>query len=224
MKNNSWVFIVVPAIFIIFGIFSNNSFFEFKKNASPAEAVIVDIDRNGDSPKVYIEYSVSGEMYRRGLDFYSFNLKTGDKVKIYYSPENPGEMRSVGGNWFGWMLVAVGLFVLTVSFAPAIVKFRRDIIKKELMKNGVAVEGKIEKVLEADFSRNGTSPYSVHCRFTNPFTGETSLVKSEYIWFNPEPIMKMEKITSLPVYVDPKDPKRYCVVVDKIIGSVEDLK
>jgi len=42
------------------------------------------------------------------------------------------------------------------------------------------------------------------------------LFTSDNIWFDPEPIIHEKGITSLPVYIDPENPKNYFVSVKDI--------
>ena len=46
--------------------------------------------------------------------------------------------------------------------------------------------------------------------------GEERTFKSENIWLNPERIIERNHIDILPVYIDPKNPKRYYVSIEKI--------
>lgn len=46
--------------------------------------------------------------------------------------------------------------------------------------------------------------------------GEERTFKSENIWLNPERIIERNHIDILPVYIDPKNPKKYYVSIEKI--------
>ena len=93
------------------------------------EATIIDIDmdynRKGpDEQKIYIEYEVDGFIYSRKLATdtkvtfaagLGSDYSVGDKVPIFYDPENPETIASPRTVRVGYAMLAIGLFILAIS-------------------------------------------------------------------------------------------------------------
>lgn len=113
----------------------------------PLEAVIVDIDldvhiKGPDEQEIYIEYAVDGIVYKRKLETdtaISFeagrgaHYSVGDKVQIFYDPQNPeiiASPRSVGVGAFFAIIALLGL-ALVLYVLVKVLKNRRSYLVTE---------------------------------------------------------------------------------------------
>ena len=124
--------IVLFSSIVVFFIASKIQYDQLVSGMKSLEATIVDIDidihvRGPDEQEIYIEYEVDGLVYSRELETdtaISFNAGTGarysvgDKVPIFYDPQNPeiiASPRSVGVGYF--CLIFALFFLAVVLFA-----------------------------------------------------------------------------------------------------------
>ena len=124
--------IVLFSSIVVFFIASKIQYDQLVSGMKSLEATIVDIDidihvRGPDEQEIYIEYEVDGLVYSRELETdtaISFNACTGarysvgDKVPIFYDPQNPeiiASPRSVGVGYF--CLIFALFFLAVVLFA-----------------------------------------------------------------------------------------------------------
>ncbi len=83
---------------VVFSInMKNQNYVKTESTISKVELVEEEhIDANGDSVpatyKVSVKYSVDGKDYEEELGELSGNYKEGEKMTIYYDPENPSEI------------------------------------------------------------------------------------------------------------------------------------
>ena len=124
--------IILSGSIIVFFITSKVQYDQLVSEMKSPEATIVDIDfdrhiRGPDEQEIYIEYVVDGIVYSRELKTdtaISFaagigaHYSIGDKVQIFYDPQNPeiiASSRSVGVGYF--YLIIVLFFLAVVLFA-----------------------------------------------------------------------------------------------------------
>lgn len=62
---------------------------------------------------------------------------------------------------------------------------------------------------------NGQCPLVICCQAVNPANGKVYVFRSKNVWFDPTPFI--EHLTTLPVYVDADNWKRYAVDTDGIL-------
>ena len=125
--------IILFSSIVVFFIVSKIQYNQLVSDMKSLEATILDIDlvvhpRGPDKQEIYIEYEVDGVVYSRELKTdtaISFaagrgaHYSVGDKVQIFYNPQNPeiiASPRSIGVGYF-WLIfallfLAVGLFSL----------------------------------------------------------------------------------------------------------------
>lgn len=124
--------IILFGSIILFFVVSKIQYDQLVSDMKSLEATIVDIDldvhvRGPDEQEIYIEYEVDGIVYSRELETdttISFaagvgaNYSVGDKIQIFYDPQNPeiiASPRSVGVGYF-WLIFAL-LSLAVVLFA-----------------------------------------------------------------------------------------------------------
>ncbi|MBQ8173963.1 MAG: DUF3592 domain-containing protein [Clostridia bacterium] len=125
--------IILCSSIVVFFIISKIQYDQLVSDMKPLEATIVDIDleihhKGPDKQEIYIEYEVDGVVYSRELETdtaISFAAGTGahysvgDKIQIFYDPQNPEiiaspRSQSVGMFWvvFALLSLAFILFIL----------------------------------------------------------------------------------------------------------------
>lgn len=134
------LFSSIVVFFIVFKI----QYDQLVSDMKPLEATIVDIDydihvKAPDEQEIYIEYVVDGVVYSRKLEtdtVISFaagtgaNYLIGDKIPIFYDPQNPEIIASPRSQSVGifWLIFAL-LFLALVLFALLLViKSRRNFL------------------------------------------------------------------------------------------------
>lgn len=143
---------------VVFFIISQMQYSQLTANMKSLKATIVDVDdhirpRGLDWQDIYIEYAVDGIVYSRELETdtaISFragsgaHYSVGDKVQIFYDPQNPETIaspRSVGVGYF-WLIFA-SLFLAVVLFVLWwMIKSRRKFLvtQEEYDKEGEAIK------------------------------------------------------------------------------------
>ena len=79
---------------------------------------------------------------------------------------------------------------------------------KYLKTNGTPIQAEIIDIEHLEnVSVNGTHPYRIVCYWTD-FSGEKQILKSHYLWVNPERFINQNTIK---IYIDPNKPKHYIV-------------
>lgn len=134
------LFSSIVVFFIVFKI----QYDQLVSDMKPLEATIVDIDydihvKGPDEQEIYIEYVVDGVVYSRKLEtdtVISFaagrgaNYSIGDKIPIFYDPQNPEIIASPRSQSVGifWLIFAL-LFLALILFALLLViKSRRKFL------------------------------------------------------------------------------------------------
>ena len=112
------------------------------------EATIVDIDldihvRGPDEQEIYIEYEIDGITYSRELKTdtkISFsagtagNYSVGDKIQIFYDPQNPeiiASPRSVGVGRFYALVAVIGLALVLYALVVIIKNHKKFLVTQE---------------------------------------------------------------------------------------------
>jgi len=138
-------------------------------------------------------------------------FQLGQKVKIYYSPDNPEASARPDSFLSLWFLP--GLFgLLALIFGGLGIGFymvdflnRRKI--KWLQTNGQRVTAVVSEVrLNTSLKNRGKSPYVVTAQWRNPANSQLYSFKSNSLWVEPAPVAPGKEVS---VLVDPKDFGRY---------------
>ncbi|XKM13833.1 hypothetical protein RCS94_01330 [Orbaceae bacterium ac157xtp] len=102
-----------------------------------------------------------------------------------------------------------GAFFL-VGAVPLFILYKKNAVKKDLLKNGRPVPAKVKSVYYNEALQvNGRSPFVIECHWVDPSNPSSlHIFKSHNIWFDPSDFIRSENIT---VYIDQNNPKRYYV-------------
>lgn len=217
------IFSVIGTAFLISGIavlISHNTFID---NAVRTEAEITRIEsdsyrRNGKTHTdydVWVEYEADGEIYEEELGYYNSKMNEGDKIDVYYNPDNPSDVKSdskilelifilIGG-----VFAVLGVIFITVN----ILSGNR---RKMLMQTGDRLTGTITDVVMNNAVRiNGVHPFKAECEVVNPFDGEKYLYSSENVTRNISELVGRE----VTVYVDRNNKKKYYVDIFELMDK-----
>ena len=95
------------------------------------QATITQIERNLNTNAsghrnrgytVYIEYEVDGQTYSGPSDVWQSGMVKGQKITVYYNPNNPSELAADAG-WLGWFTIGIGALSTIGAFA---IMFKKD--------------------------------------------------------------------------------------------------
>lgn len=143
---------------VVFFIVSKVQYDRLVSDMKPLEATIVDIDldvhlRGPDEQEIYIEYEVDGIIYSRELKTdtaISFaagsgaHYSVGDKIRIFYDPQNPEVIASPRSIRVGsaYMIVCLAGLVLTLYALFAVTKNRQKFLltQEEYEKEGLELK------------------------------------------------------------------------------------
>ena len=150
--------IILFSSVVVFFVISQIQYDQLVSDMKPLEATIVDIDyevnRKGfDRQKIYIEYVVGGVIYSRKLKTdtaISFAAGTGahysigDKVQIFYNPQNPEIIASPRSQSVGvfWLIFALFFLGLCLFALWRMIKSRRKFLvtQEEYNKEGEEIK------------------------------------------------------------------------------------
>lgn len=236
MKSSQWIggllFIIIGALLFFYGINLGISGNEFMKTALSTTGRITDIqvyrknsnyresydyyyendyNRRRDDLEydVYMEYEVEGKIYD-GKCGYSTGMKEGDRITVYYAPNNHADYMVEGQNVANWFVPVIGLVFLLIGLSMIISNLNKSSVKRYVLNNGQMVTAEITDIyLNTSYSVNGRHPFVITCDWKNPSTGSVHEFKSENLWFNPKKVLEDEK--NINVFIDPINPKRYYV-------------
>lgn len=213
------IFSVIGIIFLALGIITLVNHESFMNNAVQTEAEIIRVesgyDENRTERDIWVSYEVNGRIFKENLGYYTSGMSEGDKISVYYNPENPSELSSssvipelifvvIGGVFAIFGLVFIGVTILSVN--------RR----KKLMQTGDKLTGIITDVVVNNAVRiNGHHPFKAECEIINPFDGEKYLYSSENVTFNISELIGSE----VTVYVDRNNKKRSYVDIFELIDK-----
>lgn len=163
-----------------------------------------------------------GRQYTVPMDYTSTSFAPGQRVTLYYRPDNPMDIQTASLPWFSAIPGGIGLIFLLVGlgfWGPAA---RGDRRKNYLLENGRRVFADVESVqINYRIRMNGVCPYYVLCQYTDP-SGLTHAFRSGNIWdlqnFTNRILQNRENQTlkPVPVYVDGDNYKKYYVDVDSL--------
>ena len=117
-----------------------------------------------------------------------------------------------------WPLIHVGLgavfVILSISFLVYL--RRRAATESRLLETGTRIQANIDDVsLNYSVRVNWRHPYVIQCSWLDPQTQKVYVFHSDSIWYNPTPYLGDR--TTLPVYIDPDNPKHYVVDTEGIL-------
>ena len=214
------IFSIIGVCMMIGSFYAYKDCERFKENARQTTATVIDVNRvkNNDDE---IEYKVKYEYIVDGVEYESNRTTSAKKQKgqsemVYYDRLNPEDMRTSTLNYSIFVFLTGLIFLVPVLF-HIIPNINIVIKKNKLSEKGEKIIAHLSYVdMNTSITIQGGNPYYIVCKYVDEVTGQEREFKSEYFYFDPNPIIEQKNITTFPVYIDRKNPKKYYV-------SLEDL-
>lgn len=215
------IFALFGAVMLCIGIWTIIDGINFRKGAEQVTGVISHIesyrntslsDSNTEVHDVYVKYTVNGQEYERMLGYYDSSMYAGKEIEIYYSPENPAEIKGKDGA-ISIILPLFGLAFLAIGVAFIFSDMQKKKKMEMLLSKGSTAEGIITAItIDRNTTVNNRHPLIAEVTVTDPVTGGQFLYSSDSIM---EDIRHFEgrRVT---VYYDPDDRSSYYVDLDTV--------
>ncbi len=118
---------------VTFGVKDARNYVEVSAVISKAELVREAYTENGNHHDaeydVYVKYTVNGREYESELGILAGNIKTGESMKVFYNPEDPGEVVQMRNQaLIPYICIGVGAIALIggiISVVKAVQKINR---------------------------------------------------------------------------------------------------
>lgn len=211
------VFFGIGLIFFIVSVISLvklNDFFKTSKTTSGYIEDIYSYRTNYDDPdyRVEIEYNVGSKTYHTEINEYSSSMDIGDKIKVYYNPESPNQIKTkfsylfiiiFGSVGFMFLCIGLGFFLKNRIGAHKLRKLRQESEPVDCIVSDIRIKNTV--------TVNGRHPYVVYVQYKDIFSSKNYILKSEMILDDPSQYISIGQ--SVPVYIDSNNVKRYYVDV-----------
>lgn len=195
-------------------IFRHNQ--KFYETAMPATAKIIDFKRDNldDSAHTIVEYTANGKIFRGELNYYSTGMKYGDRLSIYYNPQNPLDIKTKESSL---LLLAIfifmGMIFTGIGLGVGIYMYHQKSKISRLKQRGTRILAEIVELQEnTNLSMNSSHPLIVTCRYVAP-NGKVYFFTNKSVWLKTEELPTGSKI---PVFIDKNNPSNYYVEVYEI--------
>lgn len=213
------IFLLVGIIMLITGIFTVKSELSFESNAIKTEATITKIIKDRDSDgdyyyTVYVDYTVDGETYHNKINEYNYKMHEGGTTTIYYHSNDPYYIKDSSISFVMFVPLIIGIIFSLCGGIPLLIFIKKGKNAEYLMKNGNSINVEFDRIeINRSYTVNGRSPYRIVC---HGIGNDYNEYESENIWINPERYIADKNITNFVVYVDPENPKKYCMPLEEL--------
>lgn len=196
----------------------------FLQSASRSTGKVVEIVslQSSDSGTIYapvVEYQTPDGQTRQFQSKTSSSLQrfsVGEAVPIVMSTD--GSQEVIIYRFLDLWLAQLILFIVSVIFStltlfyilPGRIRKRR---KRWLDQHGMKIEAEVQQPIgRGALQVNNQAPYIIIAQWKNPETSQVHVFKSSYIWYDPSQYIQK----TIPVLIDPKNPKRYIIDVSQL--------
>lgn len=112
----------------------------------------------------------------------------------------------------------IGIVFLIIGVILLILMLKKKKDSQQLLDEGRYIIAEIcEIVPNYSIRVNGKHPYVIHCKY-EALDGTIHIFKSRNLFFNPESMLKG---TSVKIYTDGKNYKKYYVDIDEVLPKIE---
>lgn len=181
---------------------------DFYDNSIQCSATIDEISEEKD---VYVAYTIDGVDYIESISYYSYTMREGDSITIYYNPASPSNLRAFIPlsvlliiPIFGFVLFFIGLIYILLKIIKAI----SNIL---LVRTGKLIYAELLSYHESDMIYYHARNYYITCLWEDPITSELHQFRSGKIWENPYKIIQRKEIKVLPVYINENNIEKYYI-------------
>lgn len=205
--------------FIATGIFLHLRRQDYVKNGIPAQATIVRVDIYEDFEdeteyRVYVEFTVNGQLYSGQLHMYKSGMRAGQTVPIYYMPDNPNNFIYAKGQLLYVIFYVFGGIVLAFGLAYIFYPVIRNIGLNLRRKRWRTVQAKISSV--SAFERVqiyvlGKRRVTLTCR------DDEGNIYSQPFFIGPNE--QFPNGSEINIYVHPDDPEKYKIDIPSFLTA-----
>ena len=216
------IFAIVGALIILGGFKLQDVNTKFLEIAQTTSAQITDIDvyhdSDGDSHHtVYVEFDVDNKEYAGTLNEYNSGMYIGEKITVYYDPQNPNNFKSSGIKYVGYIVSAFGSIFFLIGIIPIGLGIKKSSNSKKLKESGFLIEAQIDKVyFNKNYAVNGRHPYRLSAHAQLPNSEKIYTFESENVWGNLQAVIDTHKFEKVNVYINLDNPKKYYVDLEEI--------
>jgi hypothetical protein len=213
------IFSLVGVGMLVGAFFSFQSTSTFLEAATAKPGVVTDLirSRSSDSNAYYPLVRFEDDQGRL-TEFLSSSgsnppsYSRGERVSVLFIPGD-AESARINGFFSLWgvtlIIAGLGGVFLMIGAGMFVVPAVRNTGAAKLRKTGQLVQGIFQDVEKNQMIvMNGKSPYQIVCQWQNPVTSDIHVFRSGNLWFDPSDHIQSE---SIPVYINPTNPKRYWV-------------
>lgn len=209
------VLALIGVILVFSGINKIISNSNFKRENIQIEAIVT--DSNSNNKYTAVSFYIDEKEYNSIAKTYSSQIKTGDKITIFYSKENPSIIYIENGNTNGGVFIGIGIVLLAIGLSSVLHKLNNSVNKEEIIRTGKKIQADLEDIVyDVKTTANGVHPYYVVCIWKNKLDGRTYKFRSENLWYDPKQHIKKSGIEKIPVYIIPTNPNQYYVAIEEI--------
>jgi hypothetical protein len=213
---------IIGVIFIGIGIKTYMADASFKESASVTTGMISKIHKysstdsdgsNSTEYDVYVEFYVDDELYEGQLNYHNWWMRKGQKIRIYYDPDKPGDFRGASNMLSLIQPILIGVIFILFSGGLLFLTQRYKKMNEQLKQKGKRVLADITDVVS---DAPNSSHYRINCVWIDISTNTVNVFKSEYLVKDPRETLAQKNIMQLPVYIDGQDNKKYYVDTDAL--------
>lgn len=174
--------------------------------------------------KTSLHYVVDDQDYFKTFQGYASSLEPGAEAQIRYRSRDPQSVRCCTLDLAFAVFPILGVVFGGMGLTGLLVLRKGRNRAKKLRETGRRVMASFEETaMNFTVSVNGQHPYYIIVSWRDPGSGKTYLFRSESMWVNPDILIAQRDLRQFPVYLDPKNPKRYTVDTDALTRNVVDL-
>lgn len=205
-KDKKWkiisgLFIFIGIGFILYGLVSHMSFIRFKTHAECVTATIVEIYED----EVYVEFETNGTIVRTRSDYYTTNMRPGQKRTYYYNPLDPTLIKS-NHLLFDLTFCFVGIFHSIIGFLILFWDKKNTRNISWLIRNGKLLRLKITDFhIVNKMPNDPRHPVILEVTYTDEHEHTHTFYSEEMFMYDREWLLK-QYVT---IYVDPENYKNY---------------
>lgn len=228
-KSARGFLVLFGSIFLLVGLLLAVIAFSLRQRLVPredrvyTEAVISRIERSRDSDgerrsTVYVSYAAGEQELETQLNYYSASFREGQRITIYYDRKYPTRISCDARDRLPTIiLLLVGLPFAAVGGIAVFKGIQRARPASRLKQTGIKGSAAYSRTqCQYAFTLNGSNPYVIQAKAFDPETMQVRVFLSEWFEDDPAPIIKRENIKTFPLYLDPKNPRKYYLDVSAV--------
>ncbi len=181
-----------------------------KNHGVKTEATVLSKKSNKSSNTVTVVFtSADGtEVTAKGVE--GTYVKPGDKITVWYDPEDPQEI-DLGGSQRSSIRAVLITGLVTIFLIYLFIKYTlTDLANKKLVRTGMKIEADFVAVdRDERFKIKGESPWIIRCSWVDRRNNQKYFFVTKQYTIDPAPYLNGRY--HLDVFINPADPKKYFI-------------